>query len=151
MILIPFAFWVIEIRNIWKFQIACLKSRDFSSSSVTVRYIPITSCRVKIPHLEYCSFADGSGVSQSDVEKAVEVVFKDKNDGAEEEKSIINLSKKSMDHLYVQASKQWFKGENVSKETRKSRIIRWLRYRGFDWNVISTIVNKLDRQEHNPP
>ncbi|CAL5190799.1 unnamed protein product [Lathyrus oleraceus] len=91
------------------------------------------------------------GVSQSDVEKAVEVVFKDKNDGAEEEKSIINLSKKSMDHLYVQASKQWFKGENVSKETRKSRIIRWLRYRGFDWNVISTIVNKLDRQEHNPP
>ncbi|XP_050903565.1 uncharacterized protein LOC127117551 isoform X1 [Lathyrus oleraceus] len=285
-------------RNIWKFQIACLKSRDFSSSSVTVRYIPITSCRVKIPHLEYCSFADGSvikindgkighatiahcetsqnpdevhtdllfhdieegseqmeevgeltvpqtedsgeqdfirldkstndveqsavkllasraltavelrkkllskrfspnaveavinklqrqgfindklyaesfsqskwssstwgprrikqalfkkGVSQPDAENAVEVVFKDKNDGAEEEKSIINLSKKSMDHLYVQASKQWFKGENVPKETRKSRIIRWLQYRGFDWNVISIIVNKLDRHEHNPP
>ncbi|XP_058744994.1 uncharacterized protein LOC131617756 isoform X2 [Vicia villosa] len=91
------------------------------------------------------------GVSQSDAEKAVEVVFKDKNDHAGEEKSIINLSKQSMDHLYVQASKQWFKGENVSKETRKSRIIRWLQYRGFDWNVISIIVNKLDRNEQNPP
>lgn len=93
------------------------------------------------------------GVSQSDAEKAVEVVFKDKNDHAEEEKSIttINLSKQSMDHLYVQASKQWFKGENVPKETRKSRIIRWLQYRGFDWNVISIIVNKLDKHEQNPP
>ncbi|CAI8587066.1 unnamed protein product [Vicia faba] len=91
------------------------------------------------------------GVSQSDAEKAVEVVFKDKKDCDGEEKSIINMSKQSMDHLYVQASKQWFKGENVPKETRKSRIIRWLQYRGFDWNVISIIVNKLDKHEQNPP
>lgn len=91
------------------------------------------------------------GVSQADAEKAVEVVFKDNNDCSGEEKSIIGLSKQSIDHLYVQASKQWFKGQNVPKETRKSRIIRWLQYRGFDWNVISIIVNKLDRHEQNPP
>jgi len=91
------------------------------------------------------------GVSQADAEKAVKVVFKDNNDCAGEEKSIVGLSKQSIDHLYVQASKQWFKGQNVPKETRKSRIIRWLQYRGFDWNVISIIVNKLDRHEQNPP
>lgn len=92
------------------------------------------------------------GVSQADVEKAVEVVFKDNNnDCAGEEKSIIGLSKQSIDHLYVQASKQWLKGQNVPKETRKSRIIRWLQYRGFDWNVISIILKKLDRHDQNPP
>ncbi|CAK8537324.1 unnamed protein product [Lathyrus sativus] len=53
-------------RNIWKFRIACLKSRDFSSSSVTASYILITSCRVKIPRLEYCSFADGSTIKIND-------------------------------------------------------------------------------------
>ncbi|KAK2432019.1 hypothetical protein P8452_45051 [Trifolium repens] len=286
-------------RNIWKFQIGCLKSRDFSSCCVTVRYFRRnrnTSCRVKmkIPHLEYCSFTDGSvikindgrighatiahyetsrnpdevhnellfddseegseqmeevgeligdsreqdfiqvdkftndaeqsavkllasraltavelrkkllskgfspnaveavinklqrqgfindklyaesfsqsrwssstwgprrikqalfmkGVSQADAEKAVEVVFKDNNDCAGDEKSIVGLSKQSMDHLYVQASKQWSRGQNVPLETRKSRIIRWLQYRGFDWNVISIILKKLDKHEQNPP
>lgn len=291
-------------RNNWKFQIAWLKSREFSSSSVTVKYIPNTSCRVKthensllVKGLEYCSFVDGSvtkinggkigyatlahcetsrnpdevhtdllfddseegseqmeevgeltvhqagdseqdlirldkftndveqsatrllasraltavelrkkllskrfspnaveavinklqrqgfindrlyaesfsqsrwssstwgprrikqalfkkGVSQADAEKAVEVVFKDNNDCAEDENSIIGLSKHSMDHLYAQASKQWFRGQDVPKETRKSRIVRWLQYRGFDWNVISFILKKLDRQEQNPP
>ncbi|KAK2432020.1 hypothetical protein P8452_45051 [Trifolium repens] len=91
------------------------------------------------------------GVSQADAEKAVEVVFKDNNDCAGDEKSIVGLSKQSMDHLYVQASKQWSRGQNVPLETRKSRIIRWLQYRGFDWNVISIILKKLDKHEQNPP
>lgn len=90
------------------------------------------------------------GVSQADAEKAVEVVFKD-NDCAEDHKSVIGLSKHSMDHLYTQASKQWFRGQNVPKETRKSRIVRWLQYRGFDWNVINFILKKLDRQDQNSP
>ncbi|KAG4964277.1 hypothetical protein AAZX31_14G011300 [Glycine max] len=90
------------------------------------------------------------GVSQADAEKAVEVVFKD-NDCAEDHKSVIGLSKHSMDHLYTQASKQWFRSQNVLKETRKSRIVRWLQYRGFDWNVINIILKKLDRQDQNSP
>ncbi|CAJ1971536.1 unnamed protein product [Sphenostylis stenocarpa] len=90
------------------------------------------------------------GVSQADAEKAVELVFKD-NDCAEDHKSVIALSKHSMDHLYTQASKQWFRGQNVPKETRKSRIVRWLQYRGFDWNVINFILKKLDRQDQNSP
>ncbi|GAU34089.1 hypothetical protein TSUD_255850 [Trifolium subterraneum] len=91
------------------------------------------------------------GVSQADAEKAVEVVFKDNNDCVGDDESIVGLSKQSMDHLYVQASKQWFRGTNVPKETRKSRIIRWLQYRGFDWNVISIILKKLDKHDQNPP
>ncbi|TKY57434.1 Regulatory protein RecX [Spatholobus suberectus] len=90
------------------------------------------------------------GVSQADAEKAVEVVFKD-NDCAGDQKSVIGLSKHSMDHLYTQASKQWFRGQNVPKEIRKSRIVRWLQYRGFDWNVINFILKKLERQDQNSP
>ncbi|XP_020203871.1 uncharacterized protein LOC109789354 [Cajanus cajan] len=90
------------------------------------------------------------GVSQADAEKAVELVFKD-NDCAEDNKSVIGLSKHSMDHLYAQASKQWFRGQNVPKETRKARIVRWLQYRGFDWNVINFILKKLDKQDQNSP
>ncbi|RDY07298.1 Regulatory protein RecX, partial [Mucuna pruriens] len=91
------------------------------------------------------------GVSQADAEKAVEVVFKDNNDCAEDHKSVLGLSKHSMDHLFTQASKQWFRGQNVPKETRKSRIVRWLQYRGFDWSVINFILKKLDRQDQNSP
>ncbi|XP_047153573.1 regulatory protein RecX [Vigna umbellata] len=90
------------------------------------------------------------GVSQADAEKAVEVVFKS-NDCAEDHKSVIGLSKHSLDHLYTQVSKQWFRGPNVPKETRKSRIVRWLQYRGFDWNVINLMLKKLDRQDQNSP
>ncbi|XP_019435713.1 PREDICTED: uncharacterized protein LOC109342134 [Lupinus angustifolius] len=88
------------------------------------------------------------GVSKADADNAVEVVFKDNNDCAEEQNSVIGLSKHSIDHLYAQATKQWFRGQNVPKETRKARIIRWLQYRGFDWNVTSFILKKLERQEH---
>ncbi|CAL0307341.1 unnamed protein product [Lupinus luteus] len=93
------------------------------------------------------------GVSKADADSAVEVVFKDNNDCAEEQNSVIGLSKHSIDHLYAQATKQWFRGQNVPKETRKARIVRWLQYRGFDWNVTSFILKKLERQEHehDPP
>ncbi|XP_057726638.1 uncharacterized protein LOC130941993 [Arachis stenosperma] len=90
------------------------------------------------------------GVSQADAENAVEVVFKG-NDYEEDQKPIIGLSKQSMDHLYAQASKQWSRGQNISIETRKSRIIRWLQYRGFGWNVINFILKKLERQKPDPP
>ncbi|WJX65016.1 hypothetical protein P8452_49724 [Trifolium repens] len=223
-------------RNIWKFQIGCLKSRDFSSCCVTVneegseqmeevgeligdsreqdfiqvdkftndaeqsavkllasRALTAVELRKKllskgfspnaveavINKLQRQGFINDKlyaesfsqsrwssstwgprrikqalfmkGVSQADAEKAVEVVFKDNNDCAGDEKSIVGLSKQSMDHLYVQASKQWSRGQNVPLETRKSRIIRWLQYRGFDWNVISIILKKLDKHEQNPP
>lgn len=91
------------------------------------------------------------GVSQADAEKAVEVVFEDNNCTEDHNKSVIGLSKHSLDHLYTQVSKQWFRGQNVPKETRKSRIVRWLQYRGFDWNVINFMLKKLDMQDQNSP
>ncbi|XP_065861605.1 uncharacterized protein [Euphorbia lathyris] len=84
------------------------------------------------------------GVSEVDAEKAVKSVFEDVECGGEESKH--GMSKVSMDHLLVQSSKQWRRSENVPKETRKSRIIRWLQYRGFNWGVISFILSKLESQ-----
>lgn len=92
-----------------------------------------------------CQALSKKGVSQADAEKAVELVFNEE-DGDEDQKSTIGLSKHSIDHLYDQAAKQWNRSHDVPKETRKSRVIRWLQYRGFDWNVISFILKKLERQ-----
>ncbi|EEF30209.1 hypothetical protein RCOM_0104450 [Ricinus communis] len=73
------------------------------------------------------------GVSEADAEKAIKLVFEDDRSGGQELK--LGMSKLSMEHLLVQASKQWFRGQDVPRETRKSRIIRWLQYRGFNWDV----------------
>ncbi|XP_015880791.3 uncharacterized protein LOC107416775 isoform X1 [Ziziphus jujuba] len=85
------------------------------------------------------------GVSEVEAEKAIKLVFQDEECG-EDGKSSHGLSKLSMDHLFVQASKQWLRGQDAPKETRKSRIIRWLQYRGFHWEVISSIVKKLESE-----
>lgn len=84
------------------------------------------------------------GVSNADAEKAVKLVFEDGECTGQELK--LGLSKLSMDHLFVQASKQWLRGQDAPEETRKSRIIRWLQYRGFNWGVISFILKKLESQ-----
>ncbi|XP_050237373.1 uncharacterized protein LOC126687058 isoform X2 [Mercurialis annua] len=84
------------------------------------------------------------GVSESDAEKAIKLVFEDDDSGGQESKH--GMSKLSMERLVSQASKQWSRGNDVPKETRKARIIRWLQYRGFNWDVISFIVKKLESQ-----
>ena len=93
-----------------------------------------------------CQALFKKGVSQADAEKAVELVFKESTSDGDDKLSI-SLSKHRMDQLYFQASKQWLRCQNVPKETRKSRIVRWLQYRGFDWDVINFILRKLDRQD----
>ncbi|XP_057983067.1 uncharacterized protein LOC131167970 [Malania oleifera] len=85
------------------------------------------------------------GISEVDVEKAVTVVFRDGESSGDQE-SGFGLSKLSMDHLFVQASKQWLRGKDAALEMRKSRIIRWLQYRGFNWGVISFILRRLESQ-----
>ena len=94
------------------------------------------------------------GVSAVDAEKAIKLVFEDRDSDEDGESDdgqelIHGMSKLSMDHLFVQASKQWLRGGEVPRETRKSRIVRWLQYRGFNWGVISFILKKLESQ--HPP
>ncbi|XP_012078480.1 uncharacterized protein LOC105639134 isoform X2 [Jatropha curcas] len=84
------------------------------------------------------------GVSEADAEKGIKLVFEDDKCVARESK--LGMSKISMDHLLVQASKLWLRGQDVPEETRKSRIIRWLQYRGFNWGVISFVLKKLESQ-----
>ncbi|KAK6947128.1 Regulatory protein RecX [Dillenia turbinata] len=85
------------------------------------------------------------GVSRVDIDKAVKLVFED-GDSDEDQESRPGLSKLSMDQLFVQASKQWLRSHNMTNEIRKSRIIRWLQYRGFNWEVINAILKKLESQ-----
>lgn len=85
------------------------------------------------------------GVSEVDAEKAIKLVFEDEESGRDHGSSH-GLSKLSMDHLFAQASKQWLRGQDVPKETRKSRISRWLQYRGFHWGVIGFILKKLESE-----
>lgn len=81
-----------------------------------------------------------------DADNAIKLVFKNDEAGEEQEsrESGHAISKPSLDQLYVQASKQWLKGQDVPREKRKVRIIRWLQYRGFDWSVVSFILKKLE-------
>ncbi|OMP06950.1 Regulatory protein RecX [Corchorus olitorius] len=85
------------------------------------------------------------GISESDAEKALKLVFKGKvGDSEDDQELALGLSKLSMDHLLIQASKQWLRGQDVPKEKRKARIVRWLQYRGFNWGVIGSIIKKLE-------
>ncbi|KAK6134202.1 hypothetical protein DH2020_032058 [Rehmannia glutinosa] len=84
------------------------------------------------------------GISEVDVEKAIKLVFKNEDDGDQD--SRIAMSKLSIDQLYVQASKQWRRSCDAPEETRKSRLVRWLQYRGFNWSVINYVLKKLESQ-----
>lgn len=79
------------------------------------------------------------GVTEVVAEEALKLVYEDGD-----QDSSLGLSKVSMDQLYTQASKQWLRGKDISNETRKSRIIRWLQYRGFSWGVTCFILKKLE-------
>ncbi|XP_043689051.1 uncharacterized protein LOC122640025 [Telopea speciosissima] len=85
------------------------------------------------------------GVDREDSEKAMKVTFEHVDSGSDQELRF-GMSDSSLERLFVQASKQWLRGGDVPHETRKSRIIRWLQYRGFDWSVTIYIVKKLETQ-----
>ncbi|XP_075494377.1 uncharacterized protein LOC142531972 [Primulina tabacum] len=85
------------------------------------------------------------GVNDVDAEKAIKLVFE--NDGtSEDQDSGLAMSKLSIDQLFVQASKQWMRSHAIPRETRKSRIIRWLQYRGYSWSVVKFILKKLESE-----
>ncbi|XP_020242059.1 uncharacterized protein LOC109820247 isoform X2 [Asparagus officinalis] len=84
------------------------------------------------------------GVNVTEAENAITQVFE--GDDAEGQSQTVQhgMSKSSMDRLFLQASKQWLRGQNTSPENRKARIVRWLQYRGFNWGVTSFILKKLE-------
>ncbi|XP_074370472.1 uncharacterized protein LOC141711720 isoform X2 [Apium graveolens] len=84
------------------------------------------------------------GVSEADAEKAIKLVFKDGECG--EDQSRIGLSKSSLDQLFGQASKRWLQSESQPVEKRKSKIVQWLRYRGFNWGVVNVVLKKLESE-----
>jgi len=87
------------------------------------------------------------GVPEAEVDQATRRVFQDGHGHGKE--ATYGISKASMDHLFAQASKQWQRGQNLTLENRRGRIVRWLQYRGFNWAVTNAIVKKLEAQ--HPP
>ncbi|KAL6547047.1 hypothetical protein OROMI_022768 [Orobanche minor] len=84
------------------------------------------------------------GISEVDVQKAIKLVFESEEGGDHD--SGIAMSKLSTDQLYVQASKQWQRSRGLPQDTRKSRMVRWLQYRGFNWSVTSYVLKKLEME-----
>jgi SOS response regulatory protein OraA/RecX len=86
------------------------------------------------------------GISNKDSETAIKLVFEKRqcNEGDEEAELNHGLSKEAVDQLYVQASKRWLQGRDLPTETRKTRVIRWLQYRGFNWGVVTQLLKRLE-------
>ncbi|XP_051128769.1 uncharacterized protein LOC127249806 [Andrographis paniculata] len=86
------------------------------------------------------------GVREADADKAIKQIFE--ND--EEDDSLdprIAMSKVSIDQLYFKAAKQWQQSNGAPHETRRTRIVRWLQYRGFNWSVTKYILKKLESEK----
>ncbi|KAH7684194.1 Regulatory protein RecX protein [Dioscorea alata] len=86
------------------------------------------------------------GLSETVANKATKQVFEEDDPDMSNQDMLHGMSKPSMDRLFVQASKQWLRGQDTSPEKRKARIIRWLQYRGFSWGVTGFILKKLQSQ-----
>ncbi|CAN6241315.1 unnamed protein product [Urochloa humidicola] len=84
------------------------------------------------------------GVPEEEVDRATRSVFQDDHGHGKE--ATYGISEASMDHLFSQALKQWQRGQNLTLENRRGRIVRWLQYRGFNWAVTNAIVRKLEAQ-----
>lgn len=83
------------------------------------------------------------GVNEIVVDTATKRVFEEDDFGDSSQSTQHGMSKPALERLYLEASKQWLRGQNPSFENRKARIIRWLQYRGFSWGITSIIVRRL--------
>lgn len=88
------------------------------------------------------------GVPEAEVDQATRRVFQDGDDYGKE--ATFGMSEASMDRLFAQASKQWQRGQSLTLESRRARMVRWLQYRGFNWAVTNAVIRKLEAQ-HPPP
>ncbi|XP_078176329.1 regulatory protein RecX family protein isoform X2 [Carex rostrata] len=107
------------------------------------------------------------GVPEAEVNKATRKVFEHDDDysshaanqnhneenadlhESESSNAQLVMSESCMDRLFIQASKLWLRGQDLSTENRKTRVIRWLQYRGFTWGVVAVIVKRLQSQFTN--
>ncbi|KAK3143428.1 hypothetical protein QOZ80_4AG0300180 [Eleusine coracana subsp. coracana] len=80
------------------------------------------------------------GVPEAEVDQATRTVFQDGHSN----KTAYGISEASMNHLFAQASKQWQRGQSLTLENRRARVVRWLQYRGFNWAVTNAILRKLE-------
>nr|CAB3488609.1 unnamed protein product [Digitaria exilis] len=128
------------VRDVGKSAIELLAARAFTVSEL----------RKKLRSKKYPADAVDAvalrqkGVPEAEVDQATKRVFQDGHGYGKE--ATYGISEASMDHLFAQASKQWQRGQNLTLENRRARIVRWLQYRGFNWSVTNAIVKKVEAQ-----
>lgn len=87
-------------------------------------------------------------MTAEEADKATKKVFEEEidrnNNKSGNEHTEHGMSQLSMDRLFLQASKQWLRGQSSPPENQKARMIRWLQYRGFNWRVTNTILRRLE-------
>ncbi|KAH9318488.1 hypothetical protein KI387_020257, partial [Taxus chinensis] len=81
------------------------------------------------------------GVSRADAERALRHIFNDTDETDEDKRW--GMSDSAREHLMAQATKKWLQGGNVSFQTRKTRMVWWLQYRGFNWDAINLVLKEL--------
>ncbi|XP_072969038.1 uncharacterized protein [Typha angustifolia] len=87
------------------------------------------------------------GVTEAEADKATRKVFEDDdNNNGSDNYTEHGMSQTSFDRLFLQTSKQWLRGQGLSIENRKIRVVRWLQYRGFNWRVTNIILRRLESQ-----
>lgn len=84
------------------------------------------------------------GVSEEVSRIALCRVFQEDEDDSDPlESNLLGMSKAAMDQLFLQASKQFLRGRNISDDTRVRRIMGWLQYRGYNHRVIAAVLRYL--------
>ncbi|KAH7445812.1 hypothetical protein KP509_01G025200 [Ceratopteris richardii] len=86
------------------------------------------------------------GVSEEIINAAIENVFSGKDLDIEQDwsyRSRLKISKSAMDHLLAQTVKQWNRGRNVTIEAKTRRIVSWLQYRGYSYDIVKYVLMHL--------
>eukprot|EP00250_Pteridium_aquilinum_P014860 c22241_g1_i1 orf=32-1792(+) len=94
------------------------------------------------------------GISDEIIQVAMASVFREEGNDSEQDGKVDNcsksnsleMSKVAMNHVLVQATKQWNRGGNATHETKIRRMVSWLQYRGFNYSVIKTVLNHLQKK-----
>lgn len=90
------------------------------------------------------------GVSPEDIEAAIQMVFTtsdeflNQDDDSEDNEGRWGMTKRTSDHLMEKARLQWGRGDSISPEARKRRMIGWLQRRGFNWSITTEVLKSLE-------
>nr|GMC76374.1 Regulatory protein RecX [Ipomoea batatas] len=94
--------------------------------------------------LSFINGLDQEGRNEMDADGAIKLVFKDRGNWRRARIRVVGMSQAFIGSSSCPAFPKTMATEQsrAPRETRKSRVIRWLQYRGFNWSVINFVLKK---------